>query len=85
MQEVRMTQPLVGGGTTESVRYRKRGLSREDVGDLKAVIATCEEIAPNAAGLAHATGGKEKDIENLVDAADELARRADKVLKAEYR
>jgi hypothetical protein len=80
-----MVQPLVGGGSTDMVRYRKRGLSRDDVTNLKAVIATCEEIAPNATGLARATGGKEKDIENLVDAADDLARRADKVLKAEYR
>jgi hypothetical protein len=85
MQEIHMVQPLVGGGSTDMVRYRKRGLSRDDVTNLKAVIATCEEIAPNATGLARATGGKEKDIENLVDAADDLARRADKVLKAEYR
>jgi hypothetical protein len=85
MQEIHMTQPLVGGATTDIVRYRKRGLSREDAANLKTVIATCEEIAPNATGLARATGGKEKDIENLVDAAEDLARRADKVLKAEYR
>jgi hypothetical protein len=85
LEEIHMTIPLVGGGMQDSVRYRKRGLKRDDVTDLKAVIATCGEIAPNAAGLAQATGGKEKDIENLVDAADELARRADKVLKAEYR
>ena len=50
----------------------------------EAVIATCKQIAPNALGLADATGGNKREMEDLIDAADALTKKAERILKAEH-
>lgn len=72
------------GGVTQQVRYRKRGLENQDTKDLKEIIRTAEQIIPNARGLAQATGGQVREVEDLITAAEDLVRKTDRTLKADY-
>jgi hypothetical protein len=85
MVQYQVNVPSVTGRLVTETRQRKRGLDKQDRADLETIIATCGQVAPNAEGLARATGGKIDDAEALADAANSLKRRAEKVLKADYR
>lgn len=76
--------PAFGGGAQQQVRYRQRGLESRDYKELKEIVATCEKLIPNARGLAKATGGKVKEVEDLITASEDLRRKADRTLNATY-
>ena len=84
IQRVRVT---VFDGTRNVDRFevRKRGLQDNDFRDLKDVIKTADMIIPNAKGLMAATGGKQREVEDLVTAAEEVKRKAEKTLTDDYR
>jgi hypothetical protein len=82
--EYRVLVATAGGGAREESRLRKRGLETRDRKELQDVIDTCGMIVPNAVGLAEATGGRKKDVEDMVDFAEDLALKADRVLKTNY-
>ena len=63
---------------------RKRGLDRQNKDAIKGVISTCEKIAPATVDLAEAFGDGIKDFKALREAAEEVGRRADKVLRDPY-
>ncbi len=76
--------PNFNGGVSQQVRYRKRGLETRDTNDLKDIIKTTEQIIPNARGLAKATGGQVREVEDLITAAEDLLRKAERTLNADY-
>lgn len=76
--------PNFNGGFTQQVRYRKRGLENREYNDLKEMIRTTEQIIPNARGLAKATGGQVREVEDLITAAEDLLRKAERTLNADY-
>jgi hypothetical protein len=81
-QEV--TVPGVGGTFTTEYRMKKRGLDAAAWRELNDIMKTTDQLIPNIKGLAEATGGKMKDVEDLINAADDLRHKADKTLKANY-
>lgn len=80
---MRVTVPTING-LTEQIRYRKRGIEESDRRELIDTVKTADQIAPNARGLVQATGGKVKDVEDLITAVEELRRKADKALNTDY-
>jgi hypothetical protein len=48
------------------------------------VISTCDKIGPATVDLAEAFGDGIKDFKTLRESAEEVGRRADKVLKDPY-
>ncbi|QOV89422.1 hypothetical protein [Humisphaera borealis] len=76
--------PNFNGGFSQQVRYRKRGLEQRDINDLKQMIKTTEQIIPNAKGLAKATGGQVREVEDLITAAEDLLRKTERTLNADY-
>jgi hypothetical protein len=84
MVRVRIAVPVAGGGIREDSRLARHGLERPDQQELKEIISTCEQIIPNAAGLVKATGGKSRDSDDLIDQANEIKRKAERTLKADY-
>lgn len=76
--------PGFGGGFTQQVRYRKRGLEKRDYDDLKQIIKTAEQIIPNVKGLTRATGGEVREVEDLVTAAEDLYKKTERTLNANY-
>jgi hypothetical protein len=72
------------GNVSDIDMSHKRGLRPEATRMLKDVIAFCQQVPPNAEGLAEAIGGKKKDAADLVDQADGLRRKAEKTLRADY-
>jgi hypothetical protein len=76
--------PGPGGSIAYETRMRKRGLDADAWRELNEIIKTTDQLIPNIKGLAQATGGKMKDVEDLMNAADDLRHKADKTLKTNY-
>lgn len=74
----------LGQNGLDEVRVRKQGLTNQDYAELNAAKKSAEQVVPNAKGLANATGGKVKEVEDLIVAAEELRRKADKTLNTNY-
>lgn len=64
--------------------YDLQGLDSRMVADLKDVIATCLKIAPAARELADATGVDGAKFSSVVTDAEQLGKRADETLNADY-
>jgi hypothetical protein len=75
---------LVNGQLITTTQLRKRGLVNNDRRDLTEIVRTADMIIPNVRGLMEATGGKVREVEDLIIAAEELRRRADRALNADY-
>jgi len=76
--------PQLNGGFSEQVRYRKRGLENRDYNDLKQILKTTEQIIPNVKGLTRATGGQAREVEDLIVAAEDLYKKTERTLNANY-
>jgi hypothetical protein len=73
-------QQMADGSTQLVIKTMKRGLAYTDQKDLKEIIKTSEELIPNLKGLAKATGGQVREVEDLIFQADELRKKADRTL-----
>jgi hypothetical protein len=79
------TDPATRRPTARRVTsIRKRGLERQTRDTLKGVISTCDKIGPATQDLMEAFGAEIKDFKTLREEAEEVSRRADKVLKDPY-
>jgi len=77
--------PQPGGGFIEQDAVRKRGLRVGDSQKLRNTIATVQEIGPVARGLAEAIGDtQQKGADALADKADEVRKKAERVLRDDY-
>ena len=76
--------PGPGGSVQTEYRMRKRGLDTDGWRELREIMKMSDELIPNIKGLAEATGAKMKDVEDLLNAAEDMKRKADKALKADY-
>ena len=74
----------LGTGPQDVLRTRRRGLIGQEYRDLGDVVKTCDQILPNVRGLAKATGGNLKEVEDLIAATEDLRRKADKTRTANY-
>jgi hypothetical protein len=84
LQQYTVRLPDGAGGFTDVVRHRKRGLANGEYQELGEVMKTCDQVIPNARGLARATGGKVQEVEDLIAAAEDLRRKADKTRQTNY-
>jgi hypothetical protein len=84
MVRYQVTIPSPNGIPTTVDRMRKKGLSNDEWRDLNEILKTTKGLAPNIRGLAEATGGKLKDVEDLMAAVEDVHRKADKAIKANY-
>jgi hypothetical protein len=72
------------GGARRETNIRKRGLERQTRDSLKGIISTCDKIGPATRELSEAFGDGIKDFKTLRESAEEVGRRAEKVLKDPY-
>jgi len=81
---IQVAVPSTTGQLTYDYRMRKRGLGTDDWRELRDIVKLADDLIPNIKGLAAATGAKPKDVEDLLNAAEDLKHKADKALKANY-
>ena len=72
----------VVGGFDGEVGERRRGLKRQDVGDLKALADTCDQVVAGGKAVAQAAGVDEVEFEDVVDAAGDLRMHIRRMLRA---
>jgi hypothetical protein len=83
VERVRRVIPDIGGNFNVEVAERRRGLKRQDVGDLKALADTCDEVAAGGKAVAKAAGADESEFEELVNAAGDLRMHIRRMLRAQ--
>jgi hypothetical protein len=79
---VRQVYPNPLGGFEVQVAERARGLKRQDIGQLKALADTCDEVSAGGKAVARAAGADEAEFEEVVDAADDLRMHIRRMLRA---
>ena len=85
-------QPVDGNGQAVSprraispqARYRRRGLSSENLKALRETIDTSRRIASAAAELATALEAEPRSFDSVVADAERISKRADEILGADY-
>ena len=81
-ERVRQVIPNPFGGFEVAIAERRRGLKRQDIGDLKALADTCDEVAAGGRAVARAAGADESEFEELIDAAEDLRMHIRRMLRA---
>ena len=87
-ERVRQIVPTSTGGYRSIIIEKRRGVQGDDVVELKAIIDACDEVMAQANALAEASGSEEREIEDLVESADDLklhVQRMLRVLNVEYK
>lgn len=81
-ERVRRVVPGAGGFADVQAVDKRRGLKRQDVGELKKIADTCDEVVAGAKALAQASGAEEAEFEELTEAADDLRMHVRRMLRA---
>ena len=79
---VRQVFPNPYGGFEVEVAERRRGLKRQDIGELKALADTCDQVAAGGKAVAKAAGVEESEFEELIEAAEDLRMHIRRMLRA---
>jgi hypothetical protein len=82
VERVRQVVPGIGGYSDVQISERRRGLRRQDVGDLKQLADACDEVKAGAKALAQASGAEESEFDELTEAADDLRMHIRRMLRA---
>ena len=64
--------------------YKKRGLTTQDMNDLKRVIADCKKLVPAVKELMDKLGDSGEEFKQIGKDAVEVGNKANEVLKADY-
>ena len=78
------TTPTGFAGSSETVRYKRRGLVGDDAEDLRTVMETCAGIIDAAESLDKAGFGESGGVENVIDRAKDVGEAAERVLNGRY-
>ena len=81
MENVKQIMPTSRGGYRSVTVQRRRGVQREDVTELKGIIDACDEVEAQAKALVEATGADEEEVEEIVDAAEDLKVHVQRMLR----
>ena len=81
-ETVRQVVPDPFGGFNVEVAERARGLKRQDIGDLKALADTCDQVVAGGKAVAQAAGVDQAEFEDVVDAAGDLRMHIRRMLRA---
>jgi hypothetical protein len=79
---VRQVFPNPLGGFEVDVAERRRGLKRQDIAQLKGLADTCDEVAAGGKAVARAAGANESEMEDVVEAAEDLRMHIRRMLRA---
>jgi hypothetical protein len=82
LERVRQVLPGIGGFPDVQIAERRRGLKNQDIGDLKRLADTCDEVKAGAKALAQASGAEESEFDELTEAADDLRMHIRRMLRA---
>jgi hypothetical protein len=80
-ERVRQVIPMSGGGYRSVMIEKRRGVQKDDITELKGIIDACDEVIAQANALAESTGGEEREVEDLVEAADDLKVHVQRMLR----
>jgi hypothetical protein len=69
-------------GFEGDVGERRRGLKRQDIGDLKALADTCDQVAAGGKAVAQAAGADPSEFEDVVEDAGDLRMHIRRMLRA---
>ena len=81
-ERVRQVVPLSNGSYRSVMIEKRRGVQKDDITELKGIIDACDEVIAQANALAEATGKDgEQEVEDLVEAADDLKVHVQRMLR----
>ena len=80
-ERVRQVVPMSGGGYRSVMIEKRRGVQKDDITELKGIIDACDEVIAQANALAEASGGEENQVEDLLEAADDLKVHVQRMLR----
>ena len=80
-ENVRQIIPNSRGGYRTVLVPKRRGVDRDDVTELKAIVDACDEVMAQARALAASTGGDEEEVEDLLDGAEDLKVHVQRMLR----
>ena len=80
-ERVRQVIPLPYGGFDVQVAERARGLKRQDIGELKTLADTCDEVAAAGKAVRQASGSDESVFEDVIEEAGDLRMHIRRMLR----